>query len=253
MVAEQVRQQIGAIFRNVRRGPGICQVCAGPSSTPLCSTCDGHRSVYGPRLADFVLPVAYAVKGHQSGHHMYDYKGTLSSSVDTRRDVKLLMWGVMYLHRDCISAKVGQPWSAVTFVSSQRRPGVEHPVVELAQQVAAHDGSAARLLLDLGPGIGVDRREGPRPDRFVLADQWKPSVHGRHVLVVDDTWVSGTKGQSAAITLKDAGAGAVTVLCLARWLDRDYGEHGALIDSLTGGYDALRCPVTGGACPPPRR
>jgi hypothetical protein len=81
MVAEQVRQQIGAIFRNVRRGPGICQVCAGPSSTPLCSTCDGHRSVYGPRLADFVLPVAYAVKGHQSGHHMYDYKGTLSSSV----------------------------------------------------------------------------------------------------------------------------------------------------------------------------
>jgi hypothetical protein len=55
------------------------------------------------------------------------------------------------------------------------------------------------------------------------------------------------------ITLKDAGAGAVTVLCLARWLDRDYGEHGALIDSLTGVYDALRCPVTGGACPPPRR
>lgn len=71
------------------------------------------------------------------------------------------------------------------------------------------------------------------------------------MLVVDDTWVSGTKAQSAAIALKSAGAGAVTVLCVARWLDRAYEGHEALISSLPASYDALLCPVTGRACPPP--
>lgn len=250
-VAEQVRQQVGAIFGNVRRGPGICEVCTGPATATLCGTCEWHRRNYGARLADFVSPLAYAIKGHQSGHHMYGYKGTLSSSADTRRDVKFVMWGAMYLHRDCISARVGQPWSAVTFVSSQRRPGTEHPVVELAQQATAYDDTALRFLLDLGPSIGVDRGQGPLPDRFVLAEPWRAPVRGRHVLVVDDTWVSGRNSQSAAIALKDAGASAVTIVCVARWLDRAYGGHAELIDSQTGLYDALRCPVTGGACPQP--
>jgi phosphoribosylpyrophosphate synthetase len=249
-VAEQVRQQVGAIFGNVRRGPGICQVCTGPATAALCGTCDWHRRTYGSRLADFVVPLAYAIKGHQSGHHMYGYKGTLSSSADTRRDVKFVMWGAMYLHRDCISAMVGQPWSAVTFVSSQRRPGTQHPVVELAQQATAYDETALRFLLDLGPSIGFDRSQGPLPDRFVLSEHWREPLRGRHVLVVDDTWVAGRNSQSAAIALMDAGASAVTIVCVARWLDRAYGGHGELIDSLTGVYDALLCPVSGGACPP---
>lgn len=71
------------------------------------------------------------------------------------------------------------------------------------------------------------------------------------MLVVDDTWVSGCKSQSAVITVKDAGASAVSILCAARWLDRAYSGHRELIDSLTDLYDALRCPVTGGACPRP--
>lgn len=248
-VAAQVRGQLGAIFGTIRRGPGTCRVCTGPSRAPLCHPCHGHRRVYGAQLADLVVPLSYAVQGHQSGHHMYGYKGTLASSDENRRDLKFLVLSAMRLHRHCIGTAVGRPWSAVTFVSSQRRPGVRHPVVELAQQVAAHDAAAVRLLLDPGPDIAAERREGPLPDRFVLAAQWRPQVRGRHVLVVDDTWVSGTKSQSAAITLKAAGAAAVTVVCVARWLDRSYEGHGELIDSLPGLYDALLCPVTGGECP----
>ena len=107
-VARQVREQVGAIFRNVRRGPGICEVCTGPATETLCGTCDWHRRNYGDQLADFVLPLAYAVKGQQSGHHMYGYKGTLASSADTRRDVKFVMWGAVSLHRSCVATKVGR-------------------------------------------------------------------------------------------------------------------------------------------------
>ncbi len=247
-IAAAMREELGAIFRGVRRGPGLCRVCTGPSpNAPSCIRCDGHRSTYGNRLADLVVPVTYAVAGQQSGHHMYGYKG---ASPDNRRDLKYLMFFAMYLHHGCISAVVGVPWSAITFVASRRRPGTEHPVVELAQQVTTFNDSAERLLLDLGPRIDAPRNDGPLADRFVLAERWRLAVRGRHVLVVDDTWVTGSKSQSAAITLKDAGAGAVTIVCVVRWLDRQYSGHGELIDSVVSGlYDALLCPVTGGACP----
>lgn len=248
-VAGQVREQIGAIFHNVRRGPGVCRVCTGPASELLCSPCDWHRRAFGRRTADLVVPLAYAQKGQQSGHHMYGYKSTIGSPTEIRRDLKLLVFSGMRLHRECIDVAVGLPWTVVTFVSSQGRPGTHHPVVELAQQVTPFNAGAARIVLGLGPDIAVERSRGPLATRFTIADRSRPDVRGRHVLVVDDTWVTGAKSQSAAITLKDAGAAAVTVLCVARWLDRAYNGHGGLIDALPEPYDALTCPVTGGDCP----
>ncbi|HYQ68602.1 hypothetical protein [Actinophytocola sp.] len=70
-----------------------------------------------------------------------------------------------------------------------------------------------------------------------------------HVLVVEDTWVSGDKAQSAALALKAAGATRVTVLCVTRWLRYDWEDHRALIETLDEPYDAARCPVTGSDCP----
>lgn len=73
---------------------------------------------------------------------------------------------------------------------------------------------------------------------------------GQHVLVVDDTWVSGDKPQSAALALRAAGARTVTLLLVARWLSWNHNEqHKRLISSLKEPYDARQCPVTGDACP----
>jgi orotate phosphoribosyltransferase len=70
------------------------------------------------------------------------------------------------------------------------------------------------------------------------------------VLVVDDTWVTGGSAQSAALTLKAAGASAVTILCAARWLSYTWSaEQRAVVESEVIPYDAMSCPVTGGACP----
>jgi hypothetical protein len=71
----------------------------------------------------------------------------------------------------------------------------------------------------------------------------------RHVLVVEDTWVSGAKAQSVALTLKDAGASNVTVLAIGRWLRYDWNDHKTFIEELHEPYDAQVCPVTGGRCP----
>lgn len=87
-----------------------------------------------------------------------------------------------------------------------------------------------------------------RADRFTVPEHQRERVRKRHVLVVDDTWTSGAKVQSAAVALKDAGAAQVTALVVGRWCNYTWPEHRAMLDSLTEPYDALVCPVTGADC-----
>lgn len=246
-----LHREVGGFFTNTRRGPGICAVCTGPADSGLCWPCQSHRDRYGDQLAGQVITLAYA-KGdmtprHQSGHHMYRYKNSISPSAECLRDLKLMVLGATYLHGECMARAFGW-WDTVTFVSSASRPGIEHPVRELAEQIIPLE-DRAKLLLGIGPQIGAGGRF-PLPDKFTISDQQLPNVEGRHVLVVDDTWVSGSKSQSAALTLRAAGARAVTIFCVARWLSWTYQQdHQQLISATTTPYDASLCPVTGWRCP----
>ncbi|WP_146134810.1 ComF family protein [Actinopolyspora mortivallis] len=104
-----------------------------------------------------------------------------------------------------------------------------------------------RLLVEIGPGFD-DSDRVVRADRFVVPDEYRERVRGKHVLVVDDTWTSGAKMQSAAVALSDAGAAQVTALCVARWCRYDWPDHRELLDSCTEPYDAFDCPVLGEDC-----
>jgi hypothetical protein len=110
--------------------------------------------------------------------------------------------------------------------------------------------SCAKVGLAIGPGGTAPRSTIPQPNRFFVPDEYVPQVTDKHVLVIEDTWVSGDKAQSAALALKAAGARRVTSLCVTRWLRYDWEDHRALIETLTEPYDAARCPVTGSCCPP---
>lgn len=260
MISDEITKQlrdllytrVGAFFTNTSRGPGRCAVCTAPALADLCSGCALQRANYGPALANIVVPLAY-VRGwmspaHQSEHHVRRYKHPMQPSPGCLDDLRLMILAGTLLHGECVARSVGW-WQVVTFVPSATRPGPEHPVAELARQVAAYDLNAKRILLNLGPGFTAEPSRWPRPDRFVVAPEFLPIIAGRHVLVVDDTWVSGSKAQSASLTLKAAGVAAVTIVCVGRWLSYRWDEHRPLIDSLRDPYDALRCPVTGGTCP----
>lgn len=249
---DRLHREVGAFFTNTIRSADTCQVCTGPAVGKRCDQCEAQRLRYDGQLADQVILLAYA-KGkmsppHQSAHHMYRYKNRIEPSAECMRDLKLMMRAATLLHSDCIARGFG-PWDVVTFVSSESRPGLEHPVVELARQVASTD-TTRRILLDVGPDISAAPRRFPLPRRFTVPERWKRRVRDRHILVVDDTWVSGDKGQSAALVLKEAGARAVTIVCVARWLNWEYSEaHRQLIRLRMATYDALQCPVTGSSCP----
>jgi hypothetical protein len=92
--------------------------------------------------------------------------------------------------------------------------------------------------VEQGRAVQADRFHLPAPG--LVAD--------RHVLVLEDTWVTGASAQSAAVTLKDAGARAVTIRPLARWLWESTTEPdgAAFFASLGEPYDPLRCPPHAG-------
>lgn len=255
-LCERVSQHVGGFFHNTRRVSGeTCKVCTVPCSGVLCPQCRDHRAEFGAGLADLVVPLAYVKANmpqrnwqgkHQSEHHMYAYKWSRPAE-RCANDLSLMVFAATALHGHCISRSVGCEWQVVTFVPSTKRP--TDPAAGLARCVVPTGRpDTIRLKLTRGPGTPVPDRT-VRADRFVLADDGKNLVTGRHIIVVDDTWVSGAKAQSAALALKQAGAGAVTVLCVGRWLRADWDDHWSFMSQLTAPYDAATCPVTGGHCP----
>jgi hypothetical protein len=255
-LTDRLYADVGAFFCNTLRGERrICVVCAGPANTQvdpsLCTQCGSAQDAYGTSLADLVVPLAYA-KGrmpsiHQSAHHVRAYKAP-TPALKCVQDLQLMMGAATYLHGRCIAAMVGW-WQVVTFVPSASRPGGEHPVAGLARIVHEIQPSASKIALAIGPGFQSPPTRVPRPDRFVVPTRYQPAVADKHVLVVDDTWVSGDKAQSAALALAAVGASRVTILCATRWLRYDWPDHRELIETLVRPYDARCCPVSGGHCP----
>lgn len=218
-------------------------MCTGPAAASVCGKCRKWQRMFGDMLADLVVPLAYAKSNmrpqHQSQHHMRQYKAT-PPAAKCANDLGLMMGAAAWLHARCLG-----DWQVVTFVPSATNPGPTHPIVPIAQRVHQVRRQAAKVSLGIGAGFEADPDHEPRGDRFFVAEQDRAVVDGRHVLVVEDTWVVGGKSQSAAVAIKQAGAARVTVLCVARWLRCGWDDHRELIGRITEPYDAWRCPVTG--------
>ena len=74
-------------------------------------------------------------------------------------------------------------------------------------------------VLTLGPDASIE-------GRAVLVNRYRATqaMTGHPaVLLVDDTWTTGGRAQSAAVALHDAGAARVAVVVLGRHFDRDFG------------------------------
>ncbi|MBF6365932.1 amidophosphoribosyltransferase [Nocardia puris] len=253
-----IRDRIGGFFSNsyTPGTPDVCGICRGPSGEALCAKCAAARNVFGDQLADRTVLLTYAVGNHpagrhQSAHHMLTYKGYRGQppAVECAEDLALMISIVVDMHRSCLQSWLGSPWDSLTFVPSRERPDATHPVANLANAALPRftRASAMQKFL-LTPGDGTYDRHELVADRYTVDERWRSRVHGKHVLIVDDTWTTGASAQGAAIAVKTAGAASATIPCVARWLKWEWGEHKSLIESLTGGFDVLRCPVHGRPC-----
>ena len=263
-IVNALQPLIAGVMTNPLRQSGInCGVCTRevrPGYT-LCWRCNNHRQTFSVpaqgwphpvpawyRTADVVAPLAYAVKGYQSYVDMVEYKNEAVPSGAARGRLDILAALFRVGHPYCIDKVVGVPVSGLAVLPSLKGRQGLHPLTAVTGYLPSwwqhvQLDPAAEL-----PASQDDRREA-NPDFFHCPQD----LHGRHVVLLDDLWVTGGHAQGAAVALRNAGALRVSILEMARLLDPGYPETGTFIRNyklLHRPYNAAICPVTGGACPP---
>jgi hypothetical protein len=137
------------------------------------------------------------------------------------------------VHGRCVMVSLGGTAELVLPVPSTRRPGPAplERVGGLADMVLATVGGPAAwrpsLLRRSGAPVGHMR---PHPEAYMIDPADFASVRGSRVLLLDDTYVSGARAQSAAAALRRCGARSTLIVPLGRLLRPDRsGAHGAFV------------------------
>ncbi|MDP9118132.1 MAG: hypothetical protein M3O28_12910 [Actinomycetota bacterium] len=232
----------GDYLRNVIREPRVtCSVCCVPVNRfRRCLQCRDHHNEHGERLADFVGSLVYACDSQRSGQVMYRYK-TPPRVKEYALVVASLVWVAIAQHTTCVEALAGMPVSCWATVPSLRTTSGTHP---LRQIVATHPPATAETSLLPTEGVRTRRDIG---GHFLAC---RPLAGQPHVMLIDDTWVSGGHAQSAALTLRAAGARKVSVLTVARWLTPGWGKTDEFVTGRLRGasYDPGACPWSASGC-----
>lgn len=232
----------GYLRTPIREHRVTCAICTTAcAGYETCYPCREQRQMFGDQLADRVGFVTYAWLPHQTGRLMHGYKYDQAAEEHVRI-VQLLAGSALLGHRTCPERLDGRTITRWTTVPSTRGRVGEHPLP-----------AAIRRLVRGATYVPLATRHSHSP-RIVRQDRFEllgAVPAGAHVLVVDDTWTSGSQTQSAALALRAAGASSVSVLALARWLEPQFGPTGDFIERRLrhAEPDLTVCPWTGGTCP----
>lgn len=134
-----------------------------------------------------------------------------------RLQVAALLARFIRHHALCIAGATGQQWDTVTVVPSGRARAGEHPLEEALRRATALGALYKPLLVRSGVPLSPRAADDRKYDVT-------ENVHGRRVLLVDDTFTSGSSAQSAASSLQRAGANVVSVLVVGRVIRPEFSD-----------------------------
>lgn len=236
----RVRQRSGYLRNPRAAGPGVCFVCRGPANPPhtRCVQCEKHFCAANGQTADVVVPISYAVKREQHAFNLASYKRRPGSDT-VRADLLALVQVFIADHGRCLlnAARVSTFDGAVVVPSTRNRPG-PHPLQLLL---------GARLRL---PWLRMTANTEISPesrmfhaDRFSV-DEAVKELDGAAVLLLDDTWTTGSRIQSASYAIRAAGASTVVAVVLGRHVNPDWEPWGPILKSVKKApFDLDRCAV----------
>lgn len=214
--------------------PDVCEICT--TFTEGWSTC--VRCGRYARFTDAVLPISYSAALGQMHHALRMYKRGYPT-VARRLELQLaaVLWRFLVLHEPCLARRAGVGgFDIVTTVPSGNQARDEtHPLRRIVGEIVAPTRDRYRRLL---------MRSGtPVAERTVDAGKYNPTadLHGRSVLLIDDTWTTGANAQSAAGGLKTAGAETVAVIVIGRHVDPDFARNRERLAALPRTFDWERC------------
>lgn len=242
-VADELERSAGSYLQSVVREPSVtCEVCSTPIAREfrICSPCYAHARS-GLNLADRVGALVYAIQPDSQTYLLvYNYK-TQAAGPSHERQMKALLALGLRGHARCAKTLANAGTSAWCVVPSTKQRSTLHTLVT---QLAS-PGSQQVAVSYAGPAY---------PDRSLRPDHWTVELNSSppdHVLVVDDSWVTGSHAQGVASALKAAGVPQVSVFTVANVLDPGWEPNREFIQQrlAKAAFDKSRCPWTGGECP----
>jgi predicted amidophosphoribosyltransferase len=234
----ELTELYGNFMLGPRPGPGVCEVCfTFTEGHERCFVCGRQNSAL-----DAVAPISYSVAGGQLHHALAGYK-RLEGEVARRLQVEVaaVLWRFLADHEACIArGAAATTFDVVTTVpSSSRERDENHPLRRIVGELARPTRDRYERLLT--------RSSVEVPERAFDARKYQVTrtLSGESVLLVDDTWTTGSGAQSAAAALRDAGAGPVAAVVIGRHVKRDWRENESRLRALTRPFDWSSCACHG--------
>lgn len=229
--------ELSALYENVllspRRGPDVCGRCfnftAGYDRCYACAYGDPEQ----PAL-DALAPISYSVAREQLHHALASYK-RLDGEVARRLQAILaaILWRFLSGHEPCVARAANtERFDIVTTVpSGDCQRDDDHPLRTIAAELVGPTRERYRRILH--------RTDAEVPARTFSATKFAATTHlqGEAVLLIDDTWTTGSTAQSAAAALKQAGAGPTAAVVIGRHLNREWHENDRRIRGISHPFD----------------
>lgn len=217
-----------------RPGPGVCQVCfTFTDGYPRCYTCQ-----HSERWLEIAAPISYSVAREQLHHALAGYK-RLGGDVARRLQIELaaVLWRYLADHEQCVAAAALVPAFDIvaTVPSSDRRRDERQPLRRIVGEIVLPTRDRYERLLTRSSAQVEERAFSA--DKYVAARR----LAGESLLVIDDTWTTGANAQSAAATLRQAGAGLVAAVIIGRHINRDWQANDQRLRDLPQPFDWSTC------------
>lgn len=206
-------------------GPGVCDVCHGAPGTgwERCYSC-AQTIGQVSRPIELVVPVSLTELLGQLHHALRSYKREdYPASVRDRfrPQVGAVLARFLSRHRACITAAAGVAgWDCITIVPSTQGRAGPHP---LEGAIALFPFLRSQYRSLLAPGAAPADHNHASDDAYAVTDE----VSDLRVLLVDDTFTSGARAQSAASALQLAGARVVALVPIGRVIKPDFSPEAA--------------------------
>ncbi len=219
-VADYTDRYVSILTPPPPAGEGVCDVChnAPNPGWARCYSCHEAMSQVS-RPLELVVPISLYRRSTQLHRVLWGYKNLKDGTARTfRTQLAALLYRFLGEHGECIEGTAGGAWEVITTVpSSSEREGL-HPL-ERAIDMAAELRAIRQPLLRRGD-VATGHNAASDDGFETITD-----VDGLDVLLVDDTFTSGARLQSAASRLALDGANVVAAVVVGRFCNPGFSTQ----------------------------